>query len=88
MGDNMILTIISEEAPDAATIASELLGKTVYVDWPHLKEALVIGVADCDAKFSLINPLSGYAPDNVIKEELKGALAGECTVHKKLIKET
>ncbi|XP_012226430.1 5'-3' exoribonuclease 1 [Linepithema humile] len=88
LGDNMILTIISEKAPNATTLASKLLGKSVYVDWPHLKEALVVGVADCDAKFSLINPLGSYAPDNLIKEEMKGVVAGECTLHKKLIKET
>jgi len=29
----------------AAQLAQELLGKTVYVDWPYLKEALVMMMA-------------------------------------------
>lgn len=84
----MILTIISEEAPNATILASELLGKSVYVDWPHLKEALVVGVADGEAKFTLIDPLGSYTPENVIKEDMKGAIAAECVTHKKQIKET
>jgi len=83
----MILTIISEEASSATTLASELLGKSVYVDWPHLKEALVIGVVDCDVKISLINPLGSYVPDNLIEEDVKGAVVTEYNTHRKLIKE-
>lgn len=84
----MILSIISEDTPDLTTLASELLGKSVYVEWPHLKEALVIGVADSDVKFSLINPLDGYSNNNLKKEEVKDLLAAEWNTRKRQIRET
>ncbi|XP_071639281.1 5'-3' exoribonuclease 1 [Temnothorax longispinosus] len=87
VGENMILSIISKPTPSLTTLASELLGKSVYVEWPHLKEALVIGVADCNVKFSLINQLDGYSDANLKKEEVKAALAAEWKTHKKQIKE-
>ncbi|XP_029664328.1 5'-3' exoribonuclease 1 isoform X1 [Formica exsecta] len=88
MGENMILSIISNEAPNLTTLASELLGKSVYVGWPHLKEALVIGVADNDVKFSLINPLEGYSDNNLKKEVVKDLLAVEWRTQKKQIRDT
>ena len=36
---------------DAAGIASDLLGKSIYVSWPHLKEARVIGVAAANDEY-------------------------------------
>lgn len=83
----MILTIVSKPTPSLATLASELLGKSVYVEWPHLKEALVICVADCNVKLSLINPLGGYSHDNLKREDVKGALAAEWNAQIKQIKE-
>lgn len=39
--ENMILTIIHDGPPPALDIlARELLGRVVYVAWPHLSEAL------------------------------------------------
>jgi len=84
----MILSIILKPTPSLSTLASELLGKSVYVEWPHLKEALAVGVADCNVKLSLINPLGGYSHDNLKKEDVKGALAAEWTVLNKQIKES
>jgi len=84
----MILSIILKPTPSLSTLASELLGKSVYVEWPHLKEALVVGVADCNVKLSLINPLVSYSHDNLKKEDVKGALAAEWTVLNKQIKES
>lgn len=83
----MILSIILKQTPNLTTLSSELLGKSVYVEWPHLKETLVIGVADCNVKISLINPLGGYSPDNLKKEEVKGVLATEWCAYSKQIKE-
>ncbi|XP_050453966.1 5'-3' exoribonuclease 1 isoform X1 [Cataglyphis hispanica] len=88
MGENMILSIISKETPNLTTLTSELLGKSVYVGWPHLKEALVIGVADNDVKFSLINPLEGYSDNNLKKEIVKDLLAVEWRTQKKQIRDT
>ncbi|XP_011642826.1 5'-3' exoribonuclease 1 [Pogonomyrmex barbatus] len=87
IGENMILTIISKPTPNLTTLASDLLGHSVYVEWPHLKEALVIGVADCDTKLSLIDPLSSYNQDNLKKEDVKGTLLAEWKEHKKQIKD-
>ncbi|KAL6430823.1 hypothetical protein ACFW04_006974 [Cataglyphis niger] len=88
MGENMILSIISKETSNLTTLTSELLGKSVYVGWPHLKEALVIGVADNNVKFSLINPLEGYSDNNLKKEIVKDLLAVEWRTQKKQIRDT
>lgn len=85
--ESMILTIMAKPTPSLATLASELLGKSVYVEWPHLKEALVVGVADCNVKLSLISPLGGYSNDNLKKEDVKGALAAEWNTLAKQVKE-
>ena len=34
-------------------VAKNLLGRTVYIDWPYLHEAFVIGVADLQSKIFL-----------------------------------
>lgn len=31
-------------------VASSVLGKSVFVNWPHLEEARVVGVSDGDTK--------------------------------------
>ncbi|XP_070510791.1 5'-3' exoribonuclease 1 isoform X2 [Cardiocondyla obscurior] len=85
--ENMILSIISKKTPNLTTLASELLGKTVYVEWPHLKEALVIAVADCNTKLSLIDSLGNYSHDNLKKEDVKGLLAAEWSGYDRQIKE-
>ncbi|XP_036149459.1 5'-3' exoribonuclease 1 isoform X2 [Monomorium pharaonis] len=87
VGDNMILSLILKPTPNVASLASELLGRSVYVEWPHLKEALVIGVASCNVKLSLINPLDGYSQDNLKSEDVKGALSAEWNAHSRQIKE-
>ncbi|KYM94136.1 PREDICTED: 5'-3' exoribonuclease 1 [Cyphomyrmex costatus] len=85
--DSMILTIISKPTPDLTTLASNVLGKSVYVEWPHLKEVLVVGVADCNVKLSLINQLGSYSDNNLKKEDVKGALAAEWNIVCKQVKE-
>lgn len=85
--ESMILTIVPKSTPNLATLASELLGKSVHTEWPHLKESLVVGVADHKVKLSLINPLGGYSHDNLKKEDVKDALASEWNALCKQIKE-
>ncbi|CAK9827029.1 5'-3' exoribonuclease 1 [Anthophora retusa] len=53
---SMILHVKSLPKTDLTTIGSKLLGKTVFVNWPHLKEAQVVGVSNCNNKLNLINP--------------------------------
>jgi len=38
-GSNMILKIVDQGKPDIKEVASELLGHSIYVSWPHLVEA-------------------------------------------------
>ena len=41
-GDNFILDITPlESKPDLKDLANQLLGKTIFVAWPHLVEAKV-----------------------------------------------
>lgn len=46
--DNMIITLLSEKpkSDDLMQLATDLIGKSVFVSWPHLIEALVVGVSD------------------------------------------
>uniref|UniRef100_M4AV83 5'-3' exoribonuclease 1 n=1 Tax=Xiphophorus maculatus TaxID=8083 RepID=M4AV83_XIPMA len=57
-GENMILDILPSQ--DGETIcdhvAADLLGKPVFVNWPHLEEARVIAVSDGETKFALEEP--------------------------------
>lgn len=57
-GENMILDILPSQ--DGETIcddvAAQVLGKSVFVNWPHLEEARVIAVSDGDTKFYLEEP--------------------------------
>ncbi|XP_032684890.1 5'-3' exoribonuclease 1 isoform X3 [Odontomachus brunneus] len=87
-GENMILYVISEQISRLEDLASQLLGKSVYVDWPYLKKALVVGVANNSTKFTLIDSLVDYNPDNVNKENMKGQLVTEWNVQEKHIRET
>jgi len=41
MGENMIIKIVNKDENDLDSIqhiAKELLGNTLYVNWPHLEE--------------------------------------------------
>ncbi|XP_072220368.1 5'-3' exoribonuclease 1 [Leuresthes tenuis] len=57
-GENVILDILP--SLDGETIcddvASQVLGKSVFVHWPHLEEARIIAVSDGDTKFALEEP--------------------------------
>lgn len=50
-GDSMIIKIDEPELDvDLNTLASMFMGKIVYIGWPHLREAKVVGVSDKTAK--------------------------------------
>ncbi|XP_029050758.1 5'-3' exoribonuclease 1 [Osmia bicornis bicornis] len=86
--DSMILHITPPAELDLTKIASELLGKTVFVNWPHITEAQVTAVANCDTKLSLINPKMNYFSENVNREEIKGPLVTQWNLIRKHINET
>ncbi|XP_037642996.1 5'-3' exoribonuclease 1 isoform X2 [Sebastes umbrosus] len=57
-GENMMLEIIPNQEGEAVCddVASQVLGKSVFVNWPHLEEARIIAVTDGDVKFCLEEP--------------------------------
>ncbi|XP_029309344.1 5'-3' exoribonuclease 1 isoform X2 [Cottoperca gobio] len=54
-GENMMLDILPSQEGDAVCddVAAKVLGKSVFVNWPHLEEARIISVSDGDLKFCL-----------------------------------
>ncbi|KFM72724.1 5'-3' exoribonuclease 1, partial [Stegodyphus mimosarum] len=67
--ENMMLTIKEPKEGNMEKIAKDIIGKTIYVGWPHLREAMVISVADGKVKFSFEkNKKSGNL--NIKEEEM------------------
>nr|XP_044992212.1 5'-3' exoribonuclease 1 isoform X2 [Jaculus jaculus] len=59
-GENMMLEILvkaESDELDIENVASSVLGKSVFVNWPHLEEARVVAVSDGETKFYLEEPL-------------------------------
>ncbi|XP_035277736.1 5'-3' exoribonuclease 1 isoform X2 [Anguilla anguilla] len=54
-GENTILEIKRDQQrePDCDGVASLVLGRSVFVNWPHLEEARIVAVSDGEMKFSL-----------------------------------
>uniref|UniRef100_UPI003AAF0FFD 5'-3' exoribonuclease 1 n=1 Tax=Centroberyx gerrardi TaxID=166262 RepID=UPI003AAF0FFD len=59
-GENMMLEILSnqEGQPVCDDVATLVLGRSVFVNWPHLEEARIVAVSDGETKFSLEEPPS------------------------------
>ncbi|XP_008583850.1 PREDICTED: 5'-3' exoribonuclease 1 [Galeopterus variegatus] len=58
-GENMMLEVLVNAEPDDLSIenvASSVLGKSVFVNWPHLEEARVVAISDGETKFYLEEP--------------------------------
>ncbi|XP_012502897.1 PREDICTED: 5'-3' exoribonuclease 1 isoform X2 [Propithecus coquereli] len=58
-GENMMLEILMNTESDELSIenvASSVLGKSIFVNWPHLEEARVVAVSDGETKFYLEEP--------------------------------
>uniref|UniRef100_A0A8C5I5A4 5'-3' exoribonuclease 1 n=1 Tax=Gouania willdenowi TaxID=441366 RepID=A0A8C5I5A4_GOUWI len=60
-GENMILDILSDENGETVrsicdNVTVEVLGRSVFVNWPHLEEARIIAVSDGETRFSLDEP--------------------------------
>ncbi|XP_061746644.1 5'-3' exoribonuclease 1-like [Nerophis ophidion] len=54
-GENMMLSILPPPQEDTMCerVAEEVLGRCVFVNWPHLEEARIIAVSDGESKFYL-----------------------------------
>ncbi|KAK2538315.1 Xrn1 [Columba guinea] len=58
-GENMMLEILADKNSKeqmVENVASSVLGKRVFVNWPHLEEARVVAVSDGETKFYLEEP--------------------------------
>lgn len=82
-GDNMILQIVPSDTPNFDELATRVLGKSMFVSWPHLVEAQVIGLSTREVKVSLSNSRG----ENFVREDVKGALLAQWQQSKKAIAE-
>ncbi|KAM6989495.1 5'-3' exoribonuclease 1 isoform 2-T2 [Tautogolabrus adspersus] len=58
-GENMMLEILhskDDTDPVCDDVAAQVLGKPVFVNWPHLEEARIVAVSDGEVKFCLDEP--------------------------------
>uniref|UniRef100_A0A7N6A948 5'-3' exoribonuclease 1 n=1 Tax=Anabas testudineus TaxID=64144 RepID=A0A7N6A948_ANATE len=57
-GENMMLDILAGQEGETIcdNVAAQVLGKSVFVNWPHLEEARIIAVSDGETKFCLEEP--------------------------------
>ncbi|XP_041847708.1 5'-3' exoribonuclease 1 isoform X2 [Melanotaenia boesemani] len=57
-GENTILEILPTQEVETICdeVAQQVLGKSVFVNWPHLEEARIIAVSDGETKFALEEP--------------------------------
>ncbi|KAM9845283.1 5'-3' exoribonuclease 1 [Aulostomus maculatus] len=57
-GENMMLEILFNQEAETVCddVAEQVLGKSVFVNWPHLEEARIVAVSDGDTKFLLEEP--------------------------------
>uniref|UniRef100_A0A8C9W0Y4 5'-3' exoribonuclease 1 n=1 Tax=Scleropages formosus TaxID=113540 RepID=A0A8C9W0Y4_SCLFO len=54
-GENMMLEILNTPEEELQ-VAALTLGRTVFVNWPHLEEARVVAVSDGETRFFLEDP--------------------------------
>ncbi|XP_021920765.1 5'-3' exoribonuclease 1 isoform X2 [Zootermopsis nevadensis] len=85
-GTNMILQIVDQGKPDIKEVATELLGHTIYVGWPHLVEAKVVSVSNKEFRYGLQED-SALKPPQLSIEEVKGTSAAQWTLQLKGIQE-
>uniref|UniRef100_A0A8C7XW97 5'-3' exoribonuclease 1 n=1 Tax=Oryzias sinensis TaxID=183150 RepID=A0A8C7XW97_9TELE len=57
-GENMMLEILPTQEGETIcdNVAAQVLGKPVFVNWPHLEEARIVAVSDGETKFILDEP--------------------------------
>ncbi|KAG7166243.1 5'-3' exoribonuclease 1-like [Homarus americanus] len=75
-GENFILDVTeSKHVPDLKDLANQLLGKVVFVSWPHLMEAKVEAMCDKSEYYSLVR-------GEVQKTMMEGHLREEYSLNK------
>ena len=83
----MILTVQPEKIPDLDEIAKKWIGKSVFVNWPHLVEAYVVGVATSKRKISIPHPNQSSSSISKEVETIDPNTSG-WNIQKKTITET
>ncbi|KAG0722266.1 5'-3' exoribonuclease 1 [Chionoecetes opilio] len=70
-GENYILDITEKDTPDLQDVANQLLGREVFVSWPHLQEAKVEAVSDSRERLVLggTQEVQRHAVEHTLKEE-------------------
>ncbi|XP_063888211.1 5'-3' exoribonuclease 1-like [Scylla paramamosain] len=70
-GENFILDITEKDTPDLRDVANQLLGKEVFVSWPHLVEAKVEAVSDAKDRYQLggDQEVQRHMVEHTLKEE-------------------
>jgi hypothetical protein len=63
------------ENQKTADVASEMIGKRVFVGWPFLREALVVAVSDSLFKHERINLIAGKPPRVITSPHAPRAVA-------------
>eukprot|EP01103_Thecamoeba_quadrilineata_P015656 TRINITY_DN5010_c0_g5_i2.p1 TRINITY_DN5010_c0_g5~~TRINITY_DN5010_c0_g5_i2.p1 ORF type:complete len:1677 (+),score=317.46 TRINITY_DN5010_c0_g5_i2:59-5089(+) len=54
--ESVVIEVEPEKPEDLSRYAERLVGKTVFVEWPYHREALVVGVSDKETKFTEQGP--------------------------------
>ncbi|KAJ8687572.1 hypothetical protein QAD02_023366 [Eretmocerus hayati] len=88
--ENMMLTVLPRKAPTLEELAQNWLGKTVFISWPHLVEALVVGVSNSKRKISIMHPKPARVSDEnskFITEEMNDVSLASWNLHRKAIME-
>lgn len=68
--ESMIISLVNKDERPLKDVATELLGKCVYVFWPHLLEAIVVEVSNRQERFSLDTSKQGKSTSNISQQAL------------------
>ncbi|XP_069753461.1 5'-3' exoribonuclease 1 isoform X2 [Narcine bancroftii] len=55
-GENMLLELLPKEEENVDDVANQELGRSIFLNWPHLEEARVVAVSDQETKFFIEEP--------------------------------
>lgn len=56
--------VVDEFEATAPSVAGKVLSKSIYVFWPHLREALVLGVSDAKCRVSQVQGIVPHSPED------------------------
>nr|CAD7397262.1 unnamed protein product [Timema poppensis] len=80
--DSLVLSITDQGKKDVKAVAHELLGKSIFVGWPHLIEARVQAVSDREVRYFL--PSGG---SQMAVEDVRGSMTSQWNMSKRGIQD-